>query len=188
MPDKEDDLGPEGEDTEGAEGSSGKKKGAGLGALLPTILKFAAIGLGALVFIVTVVIITTSILNKGGKVQTNIGEPSNPYVGTRPQYQWFTNLSPIRTRTRDATQYSVSVEIVIGYDENDNAAQQELIARTPELQDFLRNFFSGKYAEELKPENESRLKQEILEAVNTRILTRSRSRTIIFRQLDVTEM
>ncbi|GHT80436.1 flagellar basal body protein FliL [Spirochaetia bacterium] len=178
----------DGEAEEGGEESSKKKKGAGLKALLPTILKFVAIGLGALVFIVTVVIITTSILNKGGKGQTGVPEPSSAYMGQRPEYQWFTNLSSIRTRTKDTTAHSVVVEIVIGYDLNDNAAQAELIARTPELQDFLRSFFSGKYGSELKPENEFRLKQEILENLNTRILTRSQVRNISFRQLEVMEM
>ncbi|MDR2096691.1 MAG: flagellar basal body-associated FliL family protein [Treponema sp.] len=168
--------------------SSKKKKAAGLAALLPNLLKFLAIGLGALVFIATVSIFTYNILSKGGKGQTAVAEPASPYTGVRPQYQIFSSLDPVRTRTKDATSYSVVVDMVIGYDLNDKNAQAELTGRLYELQDFVRSFFSGKYASELQPENEGRLKQEILEAINTRILDSSTVKIILFRQLDVMEM
>ncbi|GHV88347.1 flagellar basal body protein FliL [Spirochaetia bacterium] len=186
MADGDDELDLDGGGEE-AEGSSKKKKGAGLGGLLPNLLKFVAIGLGALVFIVTVAVITFNVLNKGGKGQTAVAEASTAYQGQRPEYQ-SNNPFSIRTRTRDVTAYSVSVELVIGYTLNDNTAQAELGARREEVHDYLRNFFASKYAEELKPENEGRLKQEILEGLNTRILTRSQVRIITFRNLDVMEM
>ncbi|MDR3337027.1 MAG: flagellar basal body protein FliL [Treponema sp.] len=179
------DLGDEG--GEGLEGSS-KKKASGLAALLPNLLKFVAIGLGALVFIVTVAVITFNIMSKGGKSQTAVADPASAYVGTRPQFQIFSSISPVRTRTKDTTPYSVVVDMIIGYDLNDKNAQTELTGRLYELQDFVRSFFSGKYAAELQPENEARLKQEILEALNTRILDTSSARIILFKQLDVMEM
>ena len=180
------DLGDEG--AEGAESGGKKKKASGLGALLPTLLKFGAIGLGALVFIVTVSIITYKIMSKGGKSQTAIAEPASPWVGKRPEYQMFTAINSVRTRTKDSTPYSVVVNMVIGYDMNDKNAQTELTSRLHELRDFVRVFFSGKYAAELQPENEARLKQEILEQLNTRYLDTSRARIILFEQLDVMEM
>ncbi|MDR2363423.1 MAG: flagellar basal body protein FliL, partial [Spirochaetaceae bacterium] len=73
MPDNDDlDLG--GEDSAGAQ--SAAKKTSGLAALLPNLLKFIAIGLGALIFIVTVVIITVNILGGGGKSQTVVTDPA----------------------------------------------------------------------------------------------------------------
>jgi flagellar FliL protein len=188
MSDAEDvELGEEGgEDLEAS--SSKKKKGGGLAALLPNLLKFLAIGLGALVFIATVSIFTYNILSKGGKGQTAAAEPASAYTGARPQYQIFSSLNAVRTRTKDVTPYSVVVDMVIGYDMNDKNAQAELTVRMYELQDFVRSFFSGKYASELQPENEARLKQEILEAINTRILDSSTVKIILFRQLDVMEM
>jgi flagellar FliL protein len=186
MGDAEDiDLGEEGGEDLGA---SSKKKVSGLAALLPNLFKFVAIGLGALVFIVTVSVFTYTILSKGGKGQTAVAEPASPYVGTRPQYQIFSSINSVRTRTKDTTPYSVVVDMVIGYDMNDKNAQAELTARLYELQDFVRSFFSSKYAAELQPENEGRLKQEILEAINTRILDSSTVKIILFRQLDVMEM
>jgi len=173
-------------DLEGGEGSGidTPKKTSGLAALLPNLLKFVAIGIGALIFIVTVSVITFNILNKGGSSQTVI--PSNsPFVGSRPQYQMFSSIGIVRTSTRDPIPYSVVVDMIIGYDMNDNQAAGELTGRLYELQDFVRSFFKSKLADELKPENEPRLKQEILERLNTRLLNSSRARIILFRQLDV---
>ncbi|MDR3139174.1 MAG: flagellar basal body-associated FliL family protein [Treponema sp.] len=163
------------------------KKSSGLAALLPNLLKFVAIGLGALIFIVTVAVITFNVLNKGGKSQTAIPE-SSPYIGTRPQYSYSTIIGPIRTRTKDDSPYAVVVDMVIGYNLNDNAAQTELTGRLYQLRDFVRSFFSSKYAVELQPENEARLKQEILEYLNNRVLDTAKARIILFNQLDVMEM
>ncbi|MDR1030045.1 MAG: flagellar basal body-associated FliL family protein [Treponema sp.] len=169
------------------EGGSTKKKSSRLIAFLPHVLKFVAIGLGALILIVTVVVITFSILNKGGRSQTAVPENS-PYIGTRPQYSMFSAIGLIRTRTKDPTPYAVVVEMIIGYDLNNAQAATELTGRLYELRDFVRSYFSSKYAEELLPENEARLKQEIIELLNTRVLNTAKVRTILFNQLDAMEM
>jgi len=163
------------------------KKTSGLAALIPNLLKFVAIGVGALIFIITVSVITYNIMNKSGKSQTVI--PSNsPFVGARPQYQMFSSIGVIRTTTSDPIPHAVVVEMIVGYDMNDNSASTELTARLYELQDFVRSFFKSKQADDLKPENEPRLKQEILERLNTRILNSSRAKIILFKQLDVSAM
>jgi len=154
---------------------------------LPNLLKFVAIGLGALIFIVTVSVITYNILNKGGQSQTVIPRNS-PFVGARPQFQMFTSIGQIRTSTRDMVPYSVVVDMVIGYDLNDNAAASEFTGRLYELRDFVRLFFKSKTADELRPENEPRIKQEILELLNTRLLNSGRARIILFNQLDIMQM
>ncbi|MDR2607905.1 MAG: flagellar basal body-associated FliL family protein [Treponema sp.] len=168
---------------------SAPKKASGLGALLPNLLKFVAIGLGALVFIVTVSVITYKIMSGGGKSQTVVTDPTSPYVGKRPEYAAYTLIGSVNTRTRDVTTgYSVTVDMIIQYDLNDTAAQTELTSRQYELRDFVRSYFSSKYAEELKPENESRLKQDIKEILNTRFLDTAKVRNILFNKLDVMEM
>ena len=167
-----------------APASAPKKASGGLSALLPNLLKFVAIGLGALIFIVTVTVITVNIVNKGGSSQTVIPSAS-PFTGARPQYQAFTMIGSIRTSTKDQIPYSVIVDMVIGYDMNDNTTATELTARIYELRDFVRVFFKSKMAFELAPENEARLKQEILEQLNTKILNSGKTRIIMFTQLDV---
>lgn len=167
-------------------GSSPKKRG-GLGNLLPTLLKFAAIGLGALIFIVTVSVITYNIMNKGGKTQTIISDPMSPYVGTRPVFAYYNQIGLVSTRTRDVVPTTVSVDMIIGYDLEDPEATSELTSRQYELRDFVRRYFTGKYAEELAPENEETLKNEIREQLNTRFLDTARVRIILFNRLDVME-
>jgi flagellar FliL protein len=175
----------EGEAPEG--GAASKKKKGGLGALLPTLLKFAAIGIGALLFIVTVSVITYNIMNDGGKTQTNVTDPSSPYIGRRPVYSWYTDIGTVTTKTSDEISHSVSVVMNIGYDTTDTTAYSELSGRKFELQDFVRRFFAGKTAEQLKPGNEEQLKQEIKEQLNRRYLENARVRDITFTKFDVME-
>jgi flagellar FliL protein len=180
--------GGESPESSGGGGGGGKKKGGALGALLPTILKFAAIGIGALVFIVTISVVTYRIMSDGGKQQTLVTDPTSPYVGTRPVYQYYTGIGTIITKTRDTTgSYSVTVVMNLGYDQEDLTAYSELSSRQYELRDFVRNYFTGKYAHELLPENEQRLKRDIQEILNTRFLDTGKVRTIMFDKLDVME-
>jgi len=174
-------------DGEEAPGAGSPKKVSGLAALLPNLLKFVAIGLGALIFIVTVSVITYNILNKGGQSQTVIPSAS-PFVGARPQYSVFTSIGMIRTSTRDPLPHSVVVDMVVHYDQNDNAASTEFTGRLYELRDFVRLFFRSKTADELRPENEPRIKQEIIEQLNTKVLNSARARMITFNQFDVMPM
>jgi flagellar FliL protein len=180
-----DELDLDGGDAAGLDSSP--KKSSGLGALLPNILKFVAIGLGAVIFIVTVAVITVRVISGGGKAQTATVDPSSPYIGKRPEYAVFTLIGPVTTRTKDTANYSVTVDIIIQYDLNDSAAQTELISRQYELRDFVRNYFSRKYAADLLPEREEQLKKDIRETLNTRFLDTARARNILFNKLDVLE-
>lgn len=182
-----DDLDLDGGDAPEADSSS-KKRSGGLGNLLPTILKFAAIGIGALIFIVTVSVITYNIMNRGGRSQTVISDHSSPYVGKRPEYSYYDQLGSITVRTRDFPANSVTVEMIIGYDLNDQSATLELISRRFELRDFVRRYFTGKTSAELAPEREELLKNEIREMLNTRFLDTARARIILFNRLDVNEV
>jgi flagellar FliL protein len=180
-----DELDLDGGDAPGLDSSP--KKSSGLAALLPNILKFVAIGLGAVVFIVTVAVITVKVVSGGGKSQTATVDPDSPYVGKRPEYAAFTLIGQVTTKTKDTVNYSVTVDMIIQYDLNDSAAQTELVSRQYELRDFVRSYFSSKYAAELQPEGETRLKQEIRDILNTRFLDTAKARNILFNKLDVME-
>jgi flagellar FliL protein len=171
---------------EGQEEGEGGKKKKGRG-FLPGLLKFIAIGLGALIFIVTVVIITFNIMNKGGKSQTLVPQTES-YAAVKKQYSMFTLIGNVSTRTRDTTPWNVSIDMILGYDLNDTATATELTSRLYQLRDFTRIYFSGKTAAELQPENEARIKNEIRELINTTILDRARVRLILFDKLDLFEM
>jgi flagellar FliL protein len=181
-----DELELEGGDAGGLD--TAPKKTSGLGAILPTILKFVAIGLGALLVIITVTIVTVRFMTGRGKSGTAVTDPSDPYVGRRPAYAAYTLIGPVTTKTRDETGYSVTVDMIIQYDLNDNAAQTELTSRQYELRDFVRNYFSRKFAADLAPEKEEVLKKDIREQLNTRFLDTAKVRNILFNQLAVMQM
>ena len=170
------------------ESSSPAKKRSGGGNLLPNILKFVAIGLGATVFIVTVSLITANIVMSRGTSQTPIADPSSPYVGKRPEYSYYDMLGSITVRTSDyPVSASVTVDMIIAYDLNDTKSSTELISRRFELRDFLRRYFAQKTAAELAPEREDTLKAEIREMLNSRFLDSRGVRLILFNRLDVME-
>ena len=179
-----DDLDIDGGDSQGIDSP---KKASGLSALLPNLLKFIAIGLGALIFIVTVSVITYNVLNTGGRSQP-IPPVNSPFVGSRPTYMYFTLIGTVRTATSDPVPWTVVVNLEIGYDESDNATATELTARLPQLREFVRVFFRSKRARDLSPDNEARLKQELMEQINTRIMNTGRIRDIAIIQLDLMQM
>lgn len=98
---------------------------------------------------------------------------------TQTHYAVFDKLGLLQTRTRDGVPYAV--DLVIGY-EPDEAGKRELLARRVELQDFVRYFFSRKYAAELQPEHEEAIKQELMNLLNTQVLSAAKVGFVIFRK------
>ena len=162
-------------------GSKKTSKGA-----LPQLLKFVLIGIAAVIFIVTIVVITFSILNKGGGSQTNI-PVSEEYTTKRESYDWYTSLDQIRTSTSDKVPASVSITIALGYKKEDKAASTEITERRIEIIDFLRRFFSEQTVEDLRPQNEEVLRQQIRDQINDDILSSSKIRDVRFTGKDVVQ-
>ncbi|MFP4362326.1 MAG: flagellar basal body-associated FliL family protein [Spirochaetia bacterium] len=161
---------------------SGKKIGF-LSGLTLKILKWVAIILVSIIFIVTVVIITVQFLNTGSQSQTYTGV-SPEYEGRPPLLEWFSSLGEIRARTSDEVPHSVMVEVSLGYNQDNRQLQTELIQRTPRLRDMIRSYFSSKTVEQLGPQHESELKLELKERIND-ILRNGRIREVIFPSFNV---
>jgi len=133
----------------------------------------------------------------GGKNESNffalprnstiVSDASSIYDGKRPEYSYFEELGRVTVRTKDVPAWNVTVEMIIGYDIDDLAAEQELSERRYELVDFTRRYFAAKSASELGPENEDAVKREIREIINERHLHIATARVILFRTLDVME-
>ncbi len=166
-------------------GSASSQKGGKMGGLLPTILKWAAIAVGAIILIVTVVVITMSIINSNSPSTTAV-PVSQEYQPKRPEYEWYRSLPDVRAKTVDTVPASVIVNVVLGYKKDDKVASNEITARTVEIQDYLRKYFSSKKAAELRPQNEDMLKLEIKNDIND-ILTSSSIRDVRFLKFEVVE-
>ena len=91
-------------------------------------------------------------------------------------YSWYDSLGNIENTTKDGK--NISLEIVIGYKENDKSIATELESRKPEIQLFLKHFISKKDYTDFSPLNEDNLRSEIKNGINDNILTSGRIRDI----------
>ncbi|HSV56953.1 MAG TPA: flagellar basal body-associated FliL family protein [Magnetospirillaceae bacterium] len=158
----------------------------GGGARILRLLMWIGIALGAVIFVVTVVIVTVNIINRQGRPMTQVlvGEI---YQRATPQFEYFTTLGEIRTRTIDNEPSSVVVTINLGFDRGDRDTPAMLTARIHQMRDLLRRYFSSATAQDLDPRNEKRIKEEIREKLNN-LLARPSIREVLFERLDVIQM
>lgn len=171
---------------DGLEGDAPAGKKGGVKGAFPQLLKLILIGIAAVIFIITIVFVTVMILKADGNKQTVI-PVSEEYTVRRESYDWYTSLDQIRTATSDPVPASVSVTIALGYKKDDKTASTEITERRIEIIDFLRRFFSEQTVEELKPQNEELLRQQIRDQINDDILSNSRIRDVRFTGKDVVQ-
>ena len=180
----DDDLGlDENEDV----GVSAPQKKGGMGALLPTLLKWIAIIVGAIILIVTVVVITMNIMNKNGSGVSSVLPISSEYNAKREELAWYTSLGTIQTISNDIPAATVIMEIALGYKEDDKAASAEITKRQLEIKQFLRLYFSSKSKNELRIADEDKMKIEIRNGINDDVLFNSKIRDVIFQQHSVVD-
>lgn len=177
----DDENGLDDEGMEGAPASSAKK-----GFLIPGLLKWVAIGIGAIILIVTVVVITMKVMG-GNASAVPVVPQGEEFVQNREILDWYTSLGQVQTKTSDVNPGSVMVDVVLGYKKDDKATSTEITQRTVELKDFLRRYFTQKTADELRPQNEENLKIEIRNAINDSILTNTKIKDVRFMKLDVVQ-
>ncbi len=163
-----------------------EKKSKGLGGLLPTLLKWVAIVLCAIILIVTVVVITMKIVG-GNTSQQAVIPVSQEYGSKREVLDWYTSLGQVSTKTSDAIPASVIVEVVLGYKQADKAASTEITQRQTEIKDYLRRYFTALTVEDLRPRNEEERRIEIKQAINQKILKDSEIRDVRFLSLQIIE-
>lgn len=163
-----------------------EKKSKGIGGLLPTLLKWVAIVLGAIILIVTVVVITMKIVG-GNTSQQAVIPVSQEYGSKREVLDWYTSLGQISTKTSDSIPASVIVEVVLGYKQADKAASTEITQRQIEIKDYLRRYFTELTIEDLRPRNEEKRRIEIRNAINDDILSSSKIRDVRFLSLQIIE-
>ena len=158
-----------------------KAKKAGL---IPTLLKYIAITLAALIFIVTVVVITVNLMSKRGQSQSEY-PIAEEYRDSREMLQYYSAVGAVKAFTKDVIPATVIANVELGYPQNDKTTSQELTARLVELKDFLRFYFQSKTIAELK--QEEKIKIEIRNQINDNILSKSKIKAVAFTQYDIIE-
>ena len=164
-------------------GAPAKKGGARNGFV--GLLKWILIAVAAIIVIVTVVFITIRLTKKNGNSGTENFSVASEYTSKREALDWYTSLDQINTNTDEENPATIRIQVNLGY-KDDKAASTEITSRRVEITDTLRRFFSEQTANDLKPQNEEILRQNIKDLLNDTILSDSRIRDVRFTQLDVT--
>lgn len=110
---------------------------------------------------------------------------SEEYVsGQKEILDWNTSLGIIQTVTSD--EKTVRVDIALGFKKDDKATSAEITQKNNEIKVFLRRYFNGKTANELRNiNNEDALENEIKNALNSKVLSNGRIRDVVFQQKDI---
>jgi len=168
--------------------SSSMKPKRGVGGLIPMLIKWVAVVLGAVIFIVTVVIITMNVRDKKGKSHSEY-PISEEYRDTRDELDFYGAnggaISVLKIQTSERIPSTVMVGINLGYTKNDKSTPQELSARKVEIIDYLLSYFQNKTTAELKQREKIRI--ELRNEINDNILTKTKIKDVRFTQYDIVE-
>ncbi len=175
-----DDMFDADDDVVGAEEPQpGQKRVGFLPGVVIQILKWVGIVLAAVIFIVTVVVVTVNFLNRGNAGQTRVPQ-SEQYQPDVPILSWFEQVGELRGSTADVQRTTYIVEPYLGYDGENNALVNELILREIQLVGIFNDYFGARTVAELEgPQNKIRVEQELLEMIN-RILREGQVQDIVF--------
>ncbi len=162
-----------------------ERSGGFIPAVILKILKYVALGLAAIIFIVTTVVITVKVLDKGPQAEA-YPSASPEYTEKVPIYSWY-DIPEIRGRTADENPHTVIVDAKLGYEKDSKKIQTELIARSEQIIDIIRHYFAGYKAGDLSPNNEDRIKVELKEKINAIMSSDDSVEEIVFLQFSVIE-
>ncbi len=168
------------EDVVGAEeAQSGEKRVGFLSGVLIQVLKWVGIILGAVIFIVTVVVVTVNFLNRGNVSQTRI-PTSEEYRSQVPEYVWFEQVGELRGTTGDEVRTTYIIEPFLGYDGENTDLTTELINRRIQFVGIFNDYFGARTTAELEGQaNKEAVEAEIRDQIN-RILRTGLIEDIVF--------
>ena len=171
-----------------AEEEIGKKKIGFLPAIIIKILKWTAIILVGILFIVTVVVVTIKIMHPVSSTPDYYYD-TEELRNTLPNLQWYDiGSNEIRGRTADVDKrIIVIIKVSVGFNLKSKTLHQELIDKTPKLRDEIRVFLGEKYEKDLTPKNESKVKEELKRRLNIMLSGNDRIQDLIFTDFNLVE-
>ena len=166
------------------EAETGQKKGSFLSGALITILKWAAIGIGIIILVVTTTVVTFNMINKGRRAQ-NVATISPEYKAKAPPQEYYDNIESIRGVTSDQVPSIFSLKVSIGYAMGNKDINTELIARSRQIQNIIFLYISQKKADELTPVHYAQLEEDLKQQIN-QIMQSGKIDSVVFREFVVT--
>jgi flagellar FliL protein len=161
------------------ESQTGQKRVGFFSGVLIQVLKWVGIILGAVIFIVTVVVVTVNFLDRGTVSQTRV-PTSEEYRAEQPILEWFQQIGELRGSTADEVRTTFIVEPFLGYDGENEALTTELIQRRIQLIGIFNDYFGSHTTDELEGQaNKTRARQQLQDQIN-RMLRSGRIRDIVF--------
>lgn len=148
--------------------TAGKKKIGFLPAIVIDILKWAAIVVGAVIFIVGVVIVTIRIMDRGEEPTGRYVPLDSDYVSEgREELSWFSQIGDIRGQTDDTPPQTFIVNAHIGFRREDEQTSQELIVREVQIKETIAIYFAERSASEVNSvEGRMQAKEELRARIN----------------------
>lgn len=149
--------------------TAGKKKIGFLPAIVIDILKWSAIVIGAIIFIVVTVIITVRFMGQGNQATATRLPLESEYEGeSRELLDWYSELGEIRGRTNDEPPHTFIVAAHLGYDPEDEQVLPELLRRSVQIKELISMELASRSIAELEGnENREALKRKLLQDINS---------------------
>ena len=167
----------------GVEEAGGPRRGGLFSGLMLNILKWAAIGVGVIILVVTTTVVTFNALKKGSASQ-NLAAVSPAYQTKEPPLAYYDNIDQIRGQTNDETPAVYLLRVSLGYDPTDKQISVEIGLREREIQNLLLKYVSGKTVAELSPAHYGDLQEEMKDAINA-IMSMGKIKSVVFREFTV---
>ncbi len=164
---------------------SGERKVGFLPAFIIRILRWVAIGLGFVLLGVTTVIITMRIVGRNeGNAPLDLVSPK--MVAKMPPLSYFDSIDSIRGVTTDDPPAVFTMQVSLGFRNEDKTLAVELSARQRQIENLLLTTISRKSRSELTPEYYGLLQDELKIQIN-KLLADGQIHEVVFRQFMVTQ-
>lgn len=172
-----------------APSTAGKKKIGFLPAIVIDILKWSAIVIGAIIFIVVVVVITVNLMGGGTQATaTRLPLHSEFEQTTMEELEWYGEVGDIRGSTADQVRRTFIVQPHIGYPVGSDRTLQELIRRRIQIHEIISTYFASRSVTELEGvQNRERVKRELREQINRIMSSEAQVRDVAFTRYEFIE-
>ncbi len=141
-----------------------------LPAVVITILKWAAIGLGAIIFVVTIVLITNKLVGRGKEVSGIPAYSVDSQAASIDTEYFNTGLDSIRGSTSDEPPRSFLASITIGYPEGKTVILTELVSKKELIHNTILKYLGNKETSELQTRKFVVLEKELKTLINNEIM------------------
>lgn len=171
------------EDVTGEEEQPAAARPGVLSGVLLVVLKWAAIGLAAVILIATVSWATFSLFVRG-RTPSGMGEFSPEYIESDVKMEFFNNMiDNIRGQTSDEPPKGFLVSVSIGYQKGNTKIQTELIEKTELIQNMTLKFFGSKPSIELTTNRFDILEDELKGLINNSIMRNGQITQVLIHEL-----